>query len=217
MKGYWENLRPLEKRFLVGAAALFFVVLNFLFVFPYFSEWKKVQDRMEDAQLKLKRYEGELAETNKYVAKVRQMEKEGAEVAPEDQVRHFANTIDAQAGKSGVTIDSGGRTTITTNQFFNELNRTIGTHSPEPPLVDFLYSLGSGSSLIRVRDLNLRPDPQKQQIVATITLVASYQKKPAAKPGPSAGPAGNAASAKSKSAAPPAGPPGTQPPTPNKK
>jgi hypothetical protein len=217
MTGYWENLRPFEKRVVVGVAALFFVVLNFLFVFPYFSEWRKVQDRMEDARLKLRRYQNELSETNKYAAKVREMEKEGAEVAPEDQVRHFANTIDAQAGKSGVNIDSGGRTTSATNQFFIELNRTIGTHSPEPPLVDFLYSLGAGNSLIRVRDLNLRPDPARQQIVATITLVASYQKKAAAKPGPSSGTGAAATSAKSRSAAPAPGPSGTQPLIPNKK
>ena len=180
-KGYWANLRPFEKRVVVGVAALFFVVLNFLFVFPYFSEWGKVDDRMFQARRKLRLYSDEISKTNIYGRELRKLEEEGGEVPPEDQVRHFANTIDIQAGKSGVNIVSGGRTTLTTNQFTIDLSRTIQTQSPEQPLVDFLYNLGSGSSLIRVRDLNLRPDPARQQIVAGITLIASYQKKAPAK------------------------------------
>ena len=35
--------------------------------------------------------------------------------------------------------------------------------------------------MIRVLDLELQPDPPRQNLVANITLVASYQKKPAAK------------------------------------
>jgi hypothetical protein len=181
MNGYWENLRPFERRVLVVVAALFFVVLNILFVFPYFSEWAKVDDRMFQARRKLRLYQSELSQTNLYWREVRKMEQEGWEVPPEDQVRHFANTIDAQAGKSGVNLTSGGRTTLATNQFFIELARTIGAQSPETPLVDFLYTLGSGNSLIRVRDLTLRPDPQRQQLVASVTLAASYQKKVATK------------------------------------
>ncbi len=185
--GYWENLRPFEKRVVVAVAALFFVVLNFLFVFPYFKEWSKVDDRMFQARRKMRLYETELSKTNLYMQKIRSIEKEGLEVPPEDQLRHFGNTIDVQAGKSGVNLTSGGRTSITTNQFFIELSRSIQSQSPEEPLVDFLYSLGGTNSLIRVRDLNLRPDPARQQLVASVTLVASYQKKvtgsPAASPG----------------------------------
>lgn len=187
--GYWDNLRPFEKRVVVGVAALFFVVLNFLFVFPYFKEWNQLDDRKFQANRKLRMYQEELSNTNKYWRKVIEMEKEGADVPPEEQVRHFANTIDAQAGKSGVNMIQGGRTTTTTNQFFIEQSRSIGVQSPEEPLVDFLYNLGSSNSLIRVRDLNLRPDPPRQQIFANVTLIASYQKKAAAKP---AAPAGTA-------------------------
>ena len=190
MNGYWANLRPFEKRVVVAVAALFFVVLNFLFVFPYFKEWDRVQERKFQADRKLGLYENEIGQTNLYTREVRRMESEGLEVPAEEQARHFANTINAQAGQSGVQLTSGGKTTFTTNQFFIELSQTITAQSPEQPLVDFLYNLGTGNSLIRVRDLNLRPDPQRQQIVATITLVASYQKKVAAKPGTVAPPSG---------------------------
>ena len=42
--------------------------------------------------------------------------------------------------------------------------------------------LGSGASMIRVRDLELQPDPPKQRLNANIRLVASYQKNRAAAP-----------------------------------
>jgi len=54
--------------------------------------------------------------------------------------------------------------------------------------VDFLYNLGSGNSLIRVRDLSLRPDPPRQQLSGNVKLVASYQKNPSKKPAPAAKP-----------------------------
>ena len=52
--------------------------------------------------------------------------------------------------------------------------------------MDFLYSLGSGNSLIRVSDLTLRPDPPRQQLSGTVKLVASYQKNPSKKGAPAA-------------------------------
>lgn len=191
MKGYWETLRPFERRVVVAVGVFLFLVLNWLFVFPYFSEWSKLDDRTFQANRKLRLYDSVLTQTNVYWREVRQMESEGLDVPAEDQVRHFANTIDAQAGKSGVNLLMGGRTTQTTNQFFIELTRSISAQSPEQPLVEFLYSLGSGNSLIRVRDLTLRPDPQRQQLVANITLAASYQKKSTAKPSPGSGAAGS--------------------------
>jgi hypothetical protein len=184
MKGYWDNLRASEKRLVVGVAALFFVVLNFLFVFPYFSQWRKVQDRGWEARRKLRVYQNEVAQTNSYWNLVRQLEKDAMSVPSEDQALHFANTVNAEAARTGVRLLSAGRTSGTTNQFFIELSQNLSAQSEEQSLVDFLYNLGSGNSLIRVRDLNVRPDPPRQQLVAQITLVASYQKKVAPKPAP---------------------------------
>jgi hypothetical protein len=76
--------------------------------------------------------------------------------------------------------------------------------------VDFLYKLGDGNSLIRVRSLSLRPDAPRQNLGGNITLIASYQKKPSARsaPAPAPVPAGTVktnkppASAASKPATP---------------
>jgi type II secretory pathway component PulM len=177
MNGYWNNLRPFEKRVIVGFGALFFVVLNFLFVIPHFSDLNAAHDRMADAQKKLERYQAEFRQTNSYVAGLREFEKEGSDVAVEEQSYQFANAIQAQAGQSGVHILSNGRINTQTNQFFLEKSQTISVQGGESQLVDFLFNLGSGGSQIRVRDLGVRPDQAQQQLVANVKLVASYQKK----------------------------------------
>jgi hypothetical protein len=66
-----------------------------------------------------------------------------------------------------------------TNQFFVEQMQNINVSAPESNLVDFLYKLGNSSSMIRVFDLTLQPDPPRQRLNADIRLVASYQKRAA--------------------------------------
>jgi hypothetical protein len=182
MSAYWNNLRPFEKRVVVGFSALFFIVLNFLFVIPHFSDLASVQERMAEAQRKLVRFQTEIAQTNVYQAGLRQFERENADVPAEDQSLQFANTVNAQAGQSGVHIVSNSHINTQTNQFFLEKSQTVSVQAGEEELVNFLYSLGSGNSQIRVRDLSVRPDPPRQQLVAQVKLVASYQKRAPARP-----------------------------------
>ncbi len=182
MKGYWNSLRPFEKRVVVGFGTLFFVVLNFLFVIPHFSDLAAVHDRMGEAQRKLARYQTEIAQTNIYVGGLREFERENSDVPAEEQSLQFANTVNAQAGQSSVHIVSNSHINTQTNQFFLEKSQSLSVQSGEQQLVDFLFSLGSGNSQIRVRDLSVRPDPPRQQLVAQVKLVASYQKRALAKP-----------------------------------
>jgi hypothetical protein len=186
MSTYWGGLRTFEKRVVVGFGALFFVILNFLFVIPHFSDLAAVHFRMDQAKSKLARYETEIAQTNVYMAGLREFEKENSDVPPENQSLQFANTVNAQAGQSGVHIVSNSHINTQTNQFFLEKSQSLSVQSGEQQLVEFLYNLGSGNSQIRVRDLSVRPDPPRQQLVAQVKLVASYQKtgtgKPAARP-----------------------------------
>src|SRR5262249_36961151 len=175
MKGYWENLRPFEKRVVVGVGALFFVVLNFLFVFPHFSDLSAMHYRMDEAQRKLAKYQTEIGQTNVYVTGLNQMQADAGNVQSEEQDFQFANAINTQVLRSGVRQNVGSTTKTQTNQFFIEKSQNINVQAAEPQLVDFLYQLGASSSQIRVRDLSLRPDPSRQQLVAGVMLVASYQ------------------------------------------
>ena len=77
--------------------------------------------------------------------------------------------------------------------FFSNAPIGLTIQSTEAQLVDFLYKLGDGNSLIRVRALSLRPDAPRQALSGNLTLIASYQKKPSARPAPAPrpGPGGN--------------------------
>ena len=180
MIGYLDrlNLRPFEKRLVVGIGAVFFVVLNAWFVFPHFSDLSQAKDRRADALKKLERWQAEIDQARKYQVEINKFIKEGQEVPAEDQQNQFARAIQNQQVQSGVGIQSFGRTTVRTNQFFLELTQPVSVQSGEAQLVDFLYSLGSGNSLIRVSELTLRPDAPRQQLNGTVKLVASYQKTP---------------------------------------
>jgi Tfp pilus assembly protein PilO len=90
-------------------------------------------------------------------------------------------TIQAQAEASGVGRANYSRSIMHTNDaFFIEQVQNISVVATDQQLVDFLYKLGSGASMIRVRDLELQPDGPRQHLNANIRLVASYQKNPAA-------------------------------------
>ena len=66
--------------------------------------------------------------------------------------------------------------TRTNDAFFVEQVQNVNVSGTDESLVDFLYKLGSDASMVRVRDLELQPDPPHQKLNARIRLVASYQR-----------------------------------------
>lgn len=177
MSAYLDNLRPFEKRMVVAVGAMVFVVLNFWFVVPHFSDWSRVQDRMAKARSTLKTYEAKIAQVPNYTKLVKELESEGAAVPPEEAALHFSTTIQENQDRSGVHITRTGRQTTRTNQFFLVQTQPISVESEESQMVGFLYNLGDGN-LIRVRDLSLRPDQPRHKLSAEVKLEASYQKNP---------------------------------------
>jgi type II secretory pathway component PulM len=172
------NLRPFERRLVVGVGTVVFVVLNMVFVWPHFSDRSKAQEDLEGARRKLARFEQEIAQVPQVQAKMRELESAAEPVPEEDQGTEFLNTIQRQSSQSGISITTPQRmTTRTNNQFFIERNQTVSFVAAELQLLDFLHSLGTGGSMIRVRSLSLRPDAPRQRLTGNVTLVASYQKK----------------------------------------
>jgi Tfp pilus assembly protein PilO len=180
VKKYFSQLRPLERRLVVGVGVVLLIVLNWAFIWPHFSDLNNYQNSLNDAANKLERYQKALNEVPDLEKKVKTYESAGEFVALEDQSIDLMRTIQSQAAVSGFPIQNYSRSTMSTNQFFVEQVQNITVVAPEPNLVDFLYKLGSGSSLIRVRDLSLQPDQPRQRLSAEIRLVASYQKNPTA-------------------------------------
>jgi Tfp pilus assembly protein PilO len=176
MKKYFAHLRPLERRLAVGVAVILILVLNYVFVWPHFSDWGKLRRREDDARRKLAAYQAAIEQTSGYQAQVKTLEGQGEIVAPEEQAINFMRTINEQSKDSGATIVNYSRSTMVTNQFFMEQIQNVNAIATDEQLVDFLYKLGSGASMVRVADLELQPDAPHQHLNANIRLVASYQK-----------------------------------------
>jgi Tfp pilus assembly protein PilO len=197
MKKYFEHLRPMERRLVIGVAVVIFLVINWWQVWPHFSDWGTLNQRMDTANIKLRLYQTAAAQVPKLQTQVNAFAAVGDAVAPEDQSIDLMRTLQTQASASGFGIQNYSRQTVRTNDlFYIEQIQNITVLATEDQLVDFLYKLGSSASMIRVRDLDLQPDSPHYHLSANILLVASYQKN--SKPG-GAAPAG---------AGKPAGPPG---------
>lgn len=177
MKKFFAQLRPLERRLAVGVLVVFILVLNWVFIWPHFSDWSNLHRRFEEAQQKLKLYQTTILQTSNYEAQVKGFESQGEFVAPEDQSINFLRTIQAQALASDVGMSSMSRMMTRTNDaFFVQQIQSINVTAADDQLVDFLYKLGSDVSMIRVLDLELQPDGPRQKLNANIKLVASYQR-----------------------------------------
>ena len=149
------------------------------------SDWDNLSGRLDSAQRKLKLYQDAVKLIPGFQAKVNSLQTGGEVIPTEDMAINFLRTIQSQSSQSGVNINQYSRQSTHTNDaFFVEQIQNISVSASDDQLVDFLYKLGSGASMIRVRDLVLQPDPQRQHLTANIELVASYQKNPA--PAPSA-------------------------------
>lgn len=180
MKKYFAQLRPLERRLAIGVLVVLVLVLNYVFIWPHFSDWGSLSRRGEDARRKLKLYQAAIAQQPTYEAQVKSLQSAGEFVAPEDQSVNMMRTIQSQSAQSGVAIINTSRQMTRTNDaFFVEQIQNIVVLANDRQLVDFLYKLGSGASAIRVRDLELQPDAPRQNLNANIRLVASYQKNAA--------------------------------------
>ena len=194
MKKYFDQLRPTERRLVVGVLVVLFLVLNWVYIVPHFSDLSTLHGRADTAAGKMKRYQTALAEKPQLETQVKQFESEGQFVAAEDQGINFLRTIQSQAIASGIGVVNPSRQITRTNDvFFIEQVQNIGVTATDEQLVDFLYQLGSGASMIRVRDLELQPDQPRQHLVANIKLVANYQKNP-----PAAAPAKTATNSTAK-------------------
>lgn len=179
------NLQPHERRWLLVGIVILAVVLNYWLIWPYFDEWKQVGVEQEKLEANRTKYLGEIGKKAAYESKVKELQNVGAEVMREDQANRLQSAIQTEGARTGVTVSNyrplnvPSRVAGQTNAFFDEQQMTVDVNASEAELVDFLYALGSGDSMIRVRDMSrLRLDPTQTRLLTTLTVIASYQKKP---------------------------------------
>ncbi len=202
MKKYLDQLGSQERRWVLGTAVAVFVMLNYLLVWPHFKDWGQNNLRIAAAEKKIATYRAELARKPYYEAAIKRLQPEDSSgVLPEDQAIQIEYFYHARAAENNVVIQANTRMTSHSNDpFFQEEELGLTLLAKENNLVNFLYSLGSSNSMVRVRAMSLRPDQPRHQLDANITIVASYLKKPQAP-----APGGRTV------AAPPGTPPGQAP------
>ncbi|HNQ90562.1 MAG TPA: hypothetical protein PKM73_18260 [Verrucomicrobiota bacterium] len=179
------NLSPQEQRIVVVVVTVVLVVLNALFVWPRFKEWGTLRGALDQSRETLRKYQSEIVRTPQYEAELRRLERQGSAVLRAAQALDLMRTVQGQAQQTGVTITDtrpAGTGGSSTNQFFDEQLVSVGVTAGEKEMIDFLVALGSGDSMIRVRDMDLKPDPPQYRLLGKIALVASYQKNPKTPP-----------------------------------
>jgi hypothetical protein len=176
------NLRPQELRLVVGATAILFVVLHFWFIQPYFKEWRQTEAALDKAKRTLVAYESVFAQTNEYRRKLEKLEEQGTGLLnPEQAGSLLIRRIGDQARESKVNQNNiqllrGGGSRA--NEFFEEQVVDFRFNpTGDKELIDFLVAIGNSDLMVRVKELNLGPDPSQTKLVGSMRLVASFQKK----------------------------------------
>lgn len=180
------NLRPQERRLLVIVSSIVFAVLNVWFVWPHFKDWGRTQQDQAKAQKRFQEYQKEIAKVPSYETRLKLLEKEGATVLAQEQELDLVlvRTVQNLARITGISLNRSNKriSNTVTNQFFEEQANDIQIEAGNEELINFMVSLASTNSLIRVQDLRLSVAPSGFRLSGNMTLVASYQKNPAAKP-----------------------------------
>jgi len=187
------NLRPQERRLVAVIGLVVFVVVNVVWVWPHFGDWTLYKNKQEHARRTYETYRREIGRTNSYAVKLRELENMGQSVVPEEQELNLVIRVDAEARSKGLYVmnlsprQSGA---TQTNRFFEEQDVQLHATSDNEQLINFLVGLTSTNSLIRVKDMMIKPaDATLFKLDEAITLVASYQRKTPAKGQPLAAPA----------------------------
>ncbi len=212
------NLTSQERRIVIAIGSVVILVLNYLFIWPQFSEWGRIQKQLKKDYATIEEENKEIAldrnPTNEFytqLVKLERLEKSSPRI---DAVQvQLPKTIGDLAMKNGVTVNAYqpvGSRTPQTNEYFEEQSEQITIESQEPQLVNFLYQIGNDPSMIRVSELDLHPaDVQNRyRLRGSITLTANYAKRaPAAAPAKPSKPGPPGAKAVAGAAQPAAKPP----------
>jgi hypothetical protein len=187
------NLKPQERRLVVIVAIVIFIGLNIWFVFPVFGELGRAQERIRYQRKLLSDFQDEVNKKPAYEKELSQLKSKGLYIPSEEVAGQLMREVQDQARASLVNLiryDASKKSSFNTNAFFDEQSLVVSLGSTgERELIDFLYRLSARESLTRVRSMNLSPDPPRQKLNGSITLVRSYQRKPPARSAASAAPA----------------------------
>lgn len=175
------NLGALERRIVVGAMLMLFIVVNGMFVWPQFKDWNKVQLEIKKARATLNDFQKEVDQLPKLQKKESDLKGEGgAQLASAEIALALMRVVEPKVRAAGVNVMSynpGQSLNTSTNSYFEEQTLRISfQNTGDAELLKFMVSLGENNSTIRIRDLTVKPDPTQMKLMGELTMVASYQK-----------------------------------------
>ncbi len=175
------NLGAMERRIVVGAAMVLFVVVNAMFVWPQFKDWSKVQVEIQKSQKTLDDYQKEVDQLPKLQKKEETLKGEGgAQLASAEMALALLKVVQPKAAAAGINVmqwDPRKSSSPNANSYFEEQSLRISfQNTGDAELLKFMVSLGENNSTIRIRDLTVKPDPTQMKLMGELTMVASYQK-----------------------------------------
>lgn len=96
-------------------------------------------------------------------------------ILPEDQADRLARAIFAQAAAAQVKVVSTSRVTSQSNALVCEKRQTLALEATGPQFLNLLLSLAESNSVLRVRDLAMRPNPDRTWLAANVVVVGHYR------------------------------------------
>lgn len=183
------NLNAFERRLAVFVGLAVFLVINMILIWPRFSEWGEIQDKNGRMDQRMRTYQAQLAKARTLKKRLSELEGSGSDVIPEERANQLISLIQAKASEAKLPSPNirpvrTGMADTSQEKFFEQKAYSLTVTTDTKELIDFLVAIGNDDSVVRVRDLDLKPESSKKnQLVCTMTLVANYQLQPSDKPG----------------------------------
>jgi Tfp pilus assembly protein PilO len=179
------NLTPQERRIVVVIAAVVFVVLNYLLVWPHFHDLAQVKRQLQETRETMLKWDKEILKdvdpsTNGYKKQLSILQRQQGGGIGSQQIQ-LQKTVWDQATKTGVNVGEVKAVSLghpETNEFYEEQSVKISFESMEAQLINFLFNVGNDPAMIRVRELNLRTaDANRYRLKGDAILSANYAKQ----------------------------------------
>ena len=173
------NLSSGERRLVMFVLVVLMCALAWM-VWGMIPDPGATRQKITKADQDLKRFQGEIDNTDEYNRRVSDLEGMGSAVVLKEQGLDMRKIINKLTAVTGVQVSRLGRTTSKTNEFFIEKSIKIDFSSKESDIVKFLWELGGSDSMVRVSDMQIQPDKNRYRLDGWMNLTASYQKDPKA-------------------------------------
>ncbi|MAS76218.1 MAG: hypothetical protein CMO57_07455 [Verrucomicrobiales bacterium] len=169
------NMSAGERRVVMFVLVVLIGVLAWM-AFDMIPKPEQTNVKISKIKRNLQSWQKELNSVSSYKNRIKELEGMSSAVVKEDQEVDMSRAINKLEALSGINVSRQGRVNSETNTFFIEKSMRIDFSGKENQIVDFLWKLSEGDSLVRVSEMRLRPDKNRYKLEGWMELTASYQK-----------------------------------------